>query len=100
MPLQRNESSSQKTLNFTGMDTYVKENYNLSRERVTVFTQVSNDSDLTLKPELVFKRKSTRTYLHPPDSLKYTGFQKAHIAWNRCCTQYLIYQTDTIYSPI
>ena len=40
MPLHRNESSSQKTLNFTVMDTYVKENYNLSRERVTLFTQV------------------------------------------------------------
>ena len=32
MPLHRNESSTQKTLNFKGMDTYVKENYNLSRE--------------------------------------------------------------------
>ena len=53
MPLHRNESSSQKTLKFTGMDTYVKENYNLSRERVTVFTQVSSDPDLTLKSEFV-----------------------------------------------
>ena len=32
MPLNRNESSTQKTLNFTGLDTYVKENYSLSRE--------------------------------------------------------------------
>ena len=31
MPLHRNESSTQKTLNFTGLDTYVKENYSLSR---------------------------------------------------------------------
>ena len=45
MPLHRNESSSLKTLNFTGMDTYVKENYNLSREQVTVFTQVSSDPE-------------------------------------------------------
>ena len=40
MPLHRNESSSQKTLNFKGEETFVKENHMLSRERVTVFTQV------------------------------------------------------------
>ena len=50
MPLHRNESSSQKTLNFTGIDTYVKENYNLSRDRVTVFTQVCSNPNLTLQP--------------------------------------------------
>ena len=27
MPLHRNESASQRTLNFTGLNTYVKENY-------------------------------------------------------------------------
>ena len=36
MPLHRNESSTQKTMKFVDMDTYVKENYNLSLERVTV----------------------------------------------------------------
>ena len=70
MPLHRNESSSPKPLSFTGMDTYVRENYNLSRERVTVFTQVSSDPDITLKPEFVFKGKGTRTCLHPPDGIK------------------------------
>ena len=65
-----------KTLNFTDMDTYVKENYNLSRERVTVFTQVSSDPDLTLKPEFVFKGKGTRTSLHPPDGIKYNWAPK------------------------
>ena len=48
MPLHRNESSSQKTLNLTGFDTYVKENYNLSRERVTVYTQASSDPEIKL----------------------------------------------------
>ena len=38
MPLHRNESSSQKTLNFKGEETFVKENHMLFRERVTVFT--------------------------------------------------------------
>ena len=42
MPLHRNESHSQKTLTFKGQDTFVKENYMLSRERASVFTQVSS----------------------------------------------------------
>jgi hypothetical protein len=40
MPLHRNESSAQKTMSFKGLETFVKENYSLSRERITVFTQV------------------------------------------------------------
>ena len=71
MPLHRNESTSQKTLTFTGMDTYVKENYNLSRERVTVFTQLCSDPSMTLKPEFVFKGKGTRTELHLPEGIKF-----------------------------
>ena len=37
MPLHRNENASQKSLSFKGETTYVKENYMLSRERITVF---------------------------------------------------------------
>ena len=59
------------------MNTYVKENYNLSRERVTVFTQVFSNPDLTLKPEFVFKGKGTRTSLHPPDGRKYNWAPKS-----------------------
>ena len=62
MPLQRNESSTQKTLNFK--DTYVKENYNLSRERVTVFTQVCREPNVTFQPEFEFIGKGIRTALH------------------------------------
>ena len=61
MPLHRNESSQQKTTNFKGQDTFVKENYMLSRERVTVFTQVSSDPKINLPPEFLFKGKGTRT---------------------------------------
>ena len=32
MPVHRNKSASQRTLNFTGLDTYVKEDYSLARE--------------------------------------------------------------------
>ena len=68
MPLHRNENSSQKTLSLKGETTYVKENYMLSRERITVFTQVSSDKSNPLPhPEFVFKGKGTRTKLtHPP----------------------------------
>ena len=71
MPLRRNENASQKTLAFNGLDTYVKENYMLSRERVTVFTQTSSDSSIDLKPEFVFKGKGTRTKLNPPSGIKF-----------------------------
>ena len=60
MPLYPNGSSSQKILTFTGMGTYVKENYNLCRERVTVFTQLCSDPSMTLKPEFVFKGKGKK----------------------------------------
>ena len=76
MPLHRNESATQKTLNFVDMDAYVKENYNLSRERVTAFTQVSSSSDINLNPEFVFKGKGTRTKLDPPDGIKFNWAPK------------------------
>ena len=71
MPLHRNESALQKTLNIQGCDTYVKENYSLSRERVTAFTQASSDPSIKVLPEFVFKGKGTRTKLQPPAGIKY-----------------------------
>ena len=64
MPLHNNENASQKTLAFKGLDTYVKKNYMLSRERATVFTQTLSDSSIDLKPEFVLKLKGTRTKLN------------------------------------
>ena len=45
MPLHRNESSEQKTLNFKGasQSTYVKENHSLSRARITVMTSAATN---------------------------------------------------------
>ena len=71
MPLHRNESASQRTLNFTGLDTYVKENYLLARDRATVYTQVANDSSIKLLPEFVFKGKGTRTKVNAPKNMHY-----------------------------
>ena len=71
MPFDRSESPSEKTLSITGYDTYVKENYSLSRERVTVFTQVSSDPKVLVNPELVFKGKGTRIVLSPPPGIKF-----------------------------
>ena len=61
MPLHRNESSQQKTMNFKNEDAFVKENHSLSRERVTLFTQVSSTKDISLRPEFIFNGKETRT---------------------------------------
>ena len=56
MPLYMNESSGSKTLTFTDDDwTYVKENHMLSRERVTLFTQVSSDPKVKLPVDFCFK---------------------------------------------
>ena len=39
MPLHRSEQSDRNTMNFSGIESYVKEDYMLSRERVTVAEQ-------------------------------------------------------------
>ena len=71
MPLHRNETSSQKTMTLKGEDTYVKENYMLSRERCTVFTQISSEEGHTMPtPEFVFKGKGIRVHLNPPEGVK------------------------------
>ena len=70
MPLHRNESSQQRTLNFKGEETLVKENHMLSRERVTVYTQVSTDSKY-IAPEFVFKGKGTRTKVNVANDIHF-----------------------------
>ena len=60
MPLHRNERSKQATLAFKNLETFVKENAHLSRERVTVFTQVATDENIKLLPEFDFKGTGKR----------------------------------------
>ena len=60
-----------KFLDTYGEETFVKENYMLSRERVTCFTQLCSDPKVDLKPEFVFKGKGTRTHLTPPEVINY-----------------------------
>ena len=70
MPLHRNESSGQKSLNFSGRDQscFVKENHHLSRERCTVMTIASSSNQLkTPSLEFVFKGKGKR--VNPPDKV-------------------------------
>ena len=58
-------------MTLTGQETYVKENYMLSRQRATVFTQMSTDVKNRMPmPEMVFKGKGTRIHLNPPDSME------------------------------
>ena len=70
-PLRCSGSSSEKALSIAGYDTYVTGNYSLSRERVTVFTQVSSYPKVLVNPEFVFKGKETRTVLNPPPGIKF-----------------------------
>ena len=72
MPLYWNESLSQKVL----LQAWIQENYHLSRERVTVFTQLCSDPRVTLKLEFVFKGKRTRTELHPSEGIKFNWAPK------------------------
>ena len=72
LPLHRNQSESQKTLSLKSEEVFVKENYMLSRERVTCFTQqLCSDPKIELKPEFVFKGKRTRAHLTPPKGVHY-----------------------------
>ena len=65
IPLHRNESASQNTLSFTGETTFVKENYMLSQERMTVFAQMSSDKSNPLPlAEFVSKGKGTQIKLN------------------------------------
>ena len=43
----------------------------MARERVTVYTQVANDSSIKLLPEFVFKGKGTRTKVNAPENMHY-----------------------------
>ena len=70
MPLHHHESSAQKTLNFKCEETFAKENHMLSRERLTVFTQVNSESKF-ITPEFIFKGKGTRTKVNVADDIKF-----------------------------
>ena len=54
-----NESAGQKMFSLKSEKTFIKENYMLSRERLTCFTQLCSDPKVDLKPEFVFKGKGT-----------------------------------------
>ena len=72
MPLHRNDSSDQATLNFKNNETFVNENHHLLRERVTVFTQIASDTNIKLQPEFVFKGTGkSPPQLTPPPGIKY-----------------------------
>ena len=62
MPLHHNESCGLKTMSLKNFDTFVKENYMLSRERVTCFTQFASDEKIKVYPEFVFKGKGKFVY--------------------------------------
>ena len=71
MSFRHNKSASQKTLSLKSEEAFVKENYMLSRERFTCFTQLFSDPKIELKSQFMFKGKGTRTHLTPPKSAHY-----------------------------
>ena len=74
MPLYRNESAQEKSISFKGEDTFIKENHKLSRECVTVFTQVASVSNVNLKPEFIFKGNGAQTKVPTVDNVNYQSF--------------------------
>ena len=70
MLLHRNESGSQKLLNFSGSDQscFVKENHHLTRERSTVMTIASSFNSIKTPPlEFAYKGKGIRVKVNPPE---------------------------------
>ena len=63
-------------MSVTGQDIFVKENYMLSRERVTAFTQLTTENDISFKPEFIFKGKGKRVKLNPPEGARSMGAQR------------------------
>ena len=87
MPLHRNESSNQKTYNFTGNDQscFVKENNHLSRERCTVMTIASSSNDIHKYPlEFVFKGMDKRVKVNPPNNTNVQWAEKGSYDFNMC----------------
>ena len=74
MPLHQNESSGQATPSFKNKEVFIKENQQLFREHVTVFTQIATDGVVDLHPEFLFKG----TGLKPP---KLTTPSNIHYQW-------------------
>ena len=72
MPLHRNECASQRTLNFTGLDTYVKENYSLARERDSncVCTSSKRLFNQTIT-WICIQGKRKRTKVNAPENVHY-----------------------------
>ena len=74
MLLHRNESSGQATLSFKNKEVFIKGNHHLSRELVTVVTQIATDGGVVLYPEFMFKGTGKR----PP---KLTTPPNVHYQW-------------------
>ena len=85
MPLHRNKSASQKTLNIQRCDLYFKENYSLSTECITAFTKAFSDPSIKVFQEFVFKGKRTRTHLQPPAGIKFHWGPKGS-----CCLEQML----------
>ena len=71
MPLHINEIASEKALNIKEYETYVKESYSLSREKITSSTQTSSDLNVMVKQECEFKGCVSQTQVNSLQGMKY-----------------------------
>ena len=72
--LHRSDSSGQATFSFKNKEVFIKENHHLSRERITVFTQIATARGLNLCLEFVFKGTGKRP-------LELTTTPNVHYQW-------------------
>ena len=72
--LHRSDSSGQATFSFKNKEVFINENHHLSRERITVFTQIATARGLNLCLEFVFKGTGKRP-------LELTTTPNVHYQW-------------------
>ena len=71
---------------------FVKENYMLSRERITAYTQILSKEPFLLPPDFLFKGKGKRIVLNqPPD---------VHVHWADKDSYHIETMLDTIKHPL
>ena len=58
-----------KSLNIKNTINYVKENYMLSRERMTVYTQYSSEPNMYFEPQFICKGKGKIAKVDPPEGV-------------------------------
>ena len=76
MSLYRKKSAGQKIKLLRNKNTFGKETYMLLKEWETCFIQISNNSNLNLLPEFIFKGKRIKPVFETPIGINYQWVPK------------------------